>query len=89
MLLSYGGSNAWFGPMGQILQATALSRFGRQKLLAFTAHVTRDDLLALTALVESGKVTPVIDRTYPLDEGRDAMAYLETGHARGKIVLTA
>ena len=89
LLLSFGGSSTWFGPMGQIVAATVLSRFGHQTLTSFTAHVTRDDLLALTELAESGKVTPVIDRTYPLDEGRDAMAYLETGHARGKVVLTA
>jgi NADPH:quinone reductase-like Zn-dependent oxidoreductase len=74
--------------MGQILQATVLSRFGRQKLFSFTAHVRREDLLDLTELVESGKVTPVIDRTYTLGDGREAVAYLETGHARGKVVLT-
>jgi NADPH:quinone reductase-like Zn-dependent oxidoreductase len=89
LLLSFGGSSAWFGPMTQIMAATVLSRRGPQTLRSFTAHVTRDDLLGLTALVEAGKVAPVIDRTYPLDEGREAMAYLETGHARGKVVLTA
>jgi len=89
LLLSFGGSSSWFGPMSQLLTATVLSRLGRQTLTSFTAHVTRDDLLALTELVEGGAVTPVIDRTYPLDEGRDALAYLETGHARGKVVLTA
>ena len=89
LLLSYGGTSAWFGPMGQILQATVLSRLGRQELSSFTAHVSREDLLALTELVESGKVMPVIDRTYPLGDGAEAMAYLETGHARGKVVLTA
>ena len=89
LLLSFGGSSTWFGPMGQIITATVLSRFGHQRLTSFTAHVTRDDLVALAALAEGGGLTPVIDRTYPLDEARDAMAYLETGHARGKVVLTA
>jgi NADPH:quinone reductase-like Zn-dependent oxidoreductase len=47
-----------------------------------------EDLLALKELVESGKVTPVIDRTYPLIEAPDAIRYLEEGHAAGKIVIT-
>jgi NADPH:quinone reductase-like Zn-dependent oxidoreductase len=89
LLLSFGGSSTWFGPAAQIMAATVLSRRGPQTLRSFTAHVTRDDLLALAELVEAGKVAPVIDRTYPLEGARDAMAYLETGHARGKVVLTA
>jgi len=63
------------------------SRFGTQKLLAFTAHVTTEDLMVLKELAEGGKVTPVIDRTYPLSESPDAMRYLEAGHARGKVVI--
>jgi NADPH:quinone reductase-like Zn-dependent oxidoreductase len=39
-------------------------------------------------LIEAGKVTPVIDRTYPLNEAAEAMRYLETGHARGEVVIT-
>ncbi len=89
LLLSHGGRSAWFGPFGQILRALVLSRFGSQKLFAFTAHVTTENLVALTELVQGGKVTPVIDRTYPLDESPDAMRYLEGGHARGKVVITA
>ena len=65
-----------------------ISRFVGQKLLAFTAHVTREDLVALKELAEGGKVTPVIDRTYPLSESPDALRHLEAGHARGKIVIT-
>ena len=89
LLLSYGGSSTWFGPLRQILQATLLTRSGSRTMRSFTAHVTREDLLALAELAEGGSVTPVIDRTYSLDEGREAMAYLEAGHARGKVVLTA
>jgi NADPH:quinone reductase-like Zn-dependent oxidoreductase len=63
------------------------SRFTSQELLAFTAHVTSEDLVALKELAEGGKVTPVIDRTYPLSESPAAIAYLEGGHARGKVVL--
>ncbi len=48
----------------------------------------RDDLVALKELVESGSITPVIDRTYPLSETPDAMAHVATGHARGTVVIT-
>jgi len=89
LLLSHGGSSRWFGPMGQILRALVASRFTSQKLLTFTAFVTTEDLVALKELAESGKVTPVIDRTYPLGECPDAIRYLEGGHARGKVVITA
>jgi NADPH:quinone reductase-like Zn-dependent oxidoreductase len=88
LLLSHGGRSSWIGPMGQILRALVMSRFTSQKLLAFTAHVTKEDLVVLTGLVEGGKVTPVIDRTYPLSESPDALRYLEAGHARGKVVIT-
>jgi NADPH:quinone reductase-like Zn-dependent oxidoreductase len=87
LLLSHGGRSNWFGPMGQILRAMVTSRFTSQELLAFTAHVTSEDLVALKELAEGGKVTPVIDRTYPLSESPAAIAYLEGGHARGKVVL--
>ena len=49
---------------------------------------TNEDLVTLTALVEAGKVTPVIDRTYPLSEVPEAISYVEEGHARGKVVIT-
>ena len=89
LLLSHGGRSTWFGPFGQILRALVMSRFVSQKLFAFTAHVTTEDLLALKELAEDGKVMPVIDRTCPLSEGSDAIRYLEGGHARGKVVITA
>ena len=88
MLLICGGSGRWFGPVGPILRAAVMSKFVSQKLRAFTARATSDDLVALAELVEDGKVTPVIDRTYPLSEGPDAIRHLETGHARGKVVIT-
>jgi NADPH:quinone reductase-like Zn-dependent oxidoreductase len=47
-----------------------------------------EDLQVLSELIEAGKVTPVIDRTYPLIEAPDAIRYLEKGHPRGKIVIT-
>ncbi len=88
LLLSHGGRSNWVGPAGPILRALVISRFVSQKMRAFTARVTSDDLVALKGLVEDGKVTPVIDRTYPLSESPDALRYLEAGHARGKVVIT-
>jgi NADPH:quinone reductase-like Zn-dependent oxidoreductase len=50
--------------------------------------VTSEDLLALNGLVEEGRVTPVIDRTYALVDAAEAVRYLEAGHARGKVIVT-
>jgi NADPH:quinone reductase-like Zn-dependent oxidoreductase len=72
----------------RMLGAKARSRLGRQRMSMFMAKVRRDDLVSLKELIEAGKVTPVIDRTYPLSETAAAMRYLEAGHARGKIVIT-
>ena len=65
----------------------AYSLFVRQSLRTFVSSERRDDLLVLSGLVESGDVTPVIDRTYPLSEVPEAMRYLEEGHAAGKLVI--
>ena len=72
--------------MMQQLKAVAVSPFVSQHLVAVN-DVPNQDLAFLTELIESGKVTPVIDRTYPLKEAPEAMRYLEEGHARGKIVI--
>ena len=71
-----------------MLRGVVASRFSKQRLLPFLATHSKDDLLVLKELVESGKVTPVIDRTYPLSEVPEAIGYLEKGHARGKVVIT-
>jgi NADPH:quinone reductase-like Zn-dependent oxidoreductase len=57
-------------------------------VLPFLAKNSKEDLIVLRELIEAGKVTPVIDRTYPLSEAAEAIRYLETGHARGKVVIT-
>ena len=59
----------------------------RENFKFFIAHINRDDLTILGELITSGKVTPVIDRRYPLSETSDAMAYAEQGHARAKVVI--
>ena len=74
--------------LARLLASIVLSRFGRQKMLPFLARFRKEDLTVLTALIEAGKLTPVIDRTYPLSETAAAIRYLEEGHPRGKVVIT-
>jgi NADPH:quinone reductase-like Zn-dependent oxidoreductase len=65
------------------------SKFGDKKVgLMGTAQIKQKDLMDLKALVEDGKVTPVIDRRYSLRETAEAIRYLEAKHARGKVVIT-
>jgi NADPH:quinone reductase-like Zn-dependent oxidoreductase len=83
------GGGRWLGGFDrQILRAPLLSALVRQRLRPLVAKERRADLLVLKELIEAGKVTPVIDRTYPLSEVPQAIRYLEQGHARGKVVIT-
>jgi NADPH:quinone reductase-like Zn-dependent oxidoreductase len=84
-----GPSNGnWLGPVAGLLKVVIAGWFVSQKLLPFLAKTNQPDLLILQELLASGKVTPVIDRCYPLSETADAIRYLEEGHARGKVVIT-
>jgi NADPH:quinone reductase-like Zn-dependent oxidoreductase len=65
-----------------------LSAFTSQKFVTYIAKLTKDDLTVLRDMMQAGKVTPVIDRTYKLNQTADAVRYLEEGHARGKVVIT-
>lgn len=65
-----------------------LSRFSKQTLATFMAKHSKDDLLALKELIETGKLKPVVDRTYPLSETQEAVRYQEQQHARGKVIVT-
>ena len=88
LVLSSGESGGrWIGPVDRIIKALVLSPFMRQKLVALVAKRSKEDLQVLKELIEAGKVTPVIDRTYPLSEVPEAIRYLEEGHARGKVVI--
>ena len=82
------GSGRWLGGTDRQLRAMILSPFVGQKLGTFVNKENHEDLIVLGGLIESGKVTPVIDRTYPLAEVPEAIRYLEEGHARGKVVIT-
>jgi NADPH:quinone reductase-like Zn-dependent oxidoreductase len=74
--------------LSRALTGLVWSRFVSQSFVMFVAKLTKDDLTILGDLMQAGKVTPVIDRTYPLSEVPEAVRYLEEGHARGKVVIT-
>ena len=78
----------WLGGTDRQIRALVLSRFVDQKLGAFINKENHEDMLVLKELIESGKLTPVIDSTYPLAEVPEAIRYLEGGHARGKVVIS-
>jgi len=79
----------WIGGLGRMMKAQLMAPFVPQRIRTCRGTVNQADLLTLTELIESGKITPVIGRTYPLDQVPEAMRHLEQGHARGKIVITA
>jgi NADPH:quinone reductase-like Zn-dependent oxidoreductase len=90
VLVVVGGPDKgrWIGPLARTVRLAVLSPAVSQRLVSFLAQLTRDDLAVLRELLQAGKVTPVIDRAYPLTEAAEAIRYLETGHARGKITIT-
>jgi NADPH:quinone reductase-like Zn-dependent oxidoreductase len=90
VMIGGGGPNdsRWIGPFGRVINTIVLSPFVSQKMGMMMADANQKDLTVLGDLMQSGKVKPVIDRTYKLSEVPAAIAYLEEGHARGKVVIT-
>jgi len=83
-----GTTDDWMiRPLTRALKAVAISSFGSRKLVGILAKISKEDLAILGDLMQSGKLTPVIDRTYKLSEVPEAIRYLEQGHARGKVVI--
>jgi NADPH:quinone reductase-like Zn-dependent oxidoreductase len=79
----------WLGPLSSPIKAYLISPFISQKFSMLMADVNQtSDLDTLRDLMQAGKVTPVIDRQYPLKETPAAMRYLEQGHARGKVIVS-
>jgi NADPH:quinone reductase-like Zn-dependent oxidoreductase len=76
-----------FGRIGRNFWDAFLSNFSHQKFVFYIAKLTKDDLNVLRDLMQSGKVSPVIDHTYKIGETQAAVRYLEEGHARGKVVI--
>jgi NADPH:quinone reductase-like Zn-dependent oxidoreductase len=88
LVLSSGDSNGRFiGPVGRVIKAALLSPFVGQSLRTLSTKRSSDDLQLLGELIESGAIAPVIDKTYPLSEAPEAIRYIETGRARGKVVI--
>jgi len=88
LVLVGAGPGDWVGPLTRFVTGTLRSRVLKQRVVGFYAHVTREHLLVLKELIEAGKVTPVIDRTYPLSGVAEAIRYVEPGRAKGKVVIT-
>jgi NADPH:quinone reductase-like Zn-dependent oxidoreductase len=90
VMIGGGGPNdgGLIGPLGRPVKALMLSPFISQKMSMFMAELNKKDLMILGGLMQSGKVKPVIDRTYPLSQIAEAIRYLEQGHARGKVIIT-
>ena len=65
-----------------------LSRFVSQKFITFMAKLRKEDLTVMRDLMEAGRVSPVIDRCYSLNQVPEAIRYLSEQHARGKVVIT-
>jgi NADPH:quinone reductase-like Zn-dependent oxidoreductase len=88
-LVIVGGSSdgSWLGGMSGAIAAKLLAPFVSQKIGFFLAKLNHEDLDYLRQLLQDGKITPVIDRRYKLDEAPEAIRYLEAGHARGKVVI--
>ncbi|MFJ4103900.1 NAD(P)-dependent alcohol dehydrogenase [Amycolatopsis japonica] len=78
----------WIGAVGRTLRALVLGPFVKQKLRGLISTENQDDLQTLRALIEAGKVTPVIDRAYSLAEAPEAVRYVRDGHTSGKVVIT-
>src|SRR6184192_2215265 len=89
VLIGGGGpnDNTWIGPFGRIIQTAVLSPFIGQQMGMMMADANHNDLAILADMMQSGKLKPVIDRTYKLEQVPDAIRYVEKGHARGKVVI--
>ena len=88
VILVGGAKGKWAGALIPMLKAVLMRTFGSKKVTPFVAKHSKDDMLELTRLIQAGEVKPVVDRVYPLENVRNAFAYLEAGHVRGKVIVT-
>jgi NADPH:quinone reductase-like Zn-dependent oxidoreductase len=90
MFVQVGAAKSgWIGVFGRILAVMLRKRVLRQRVTFFMAGGGPEDLVFLKDLIEAGKLRPVVERTYPLAEAREAVRYVGTGQARAKVVITA
>ena len=87
LVLSSGKGGTVFGPLGRIIRAFLMSPFVSQHLRPLAAARNGDDLAELTRRIDAGDVTPVVDRVFPLERAAEAVARLESGEVRGKVVI--
>ena len=89
VMIGGGGPNdgRWIGPFVRVIEAMLTGPFVSQEMGMMMANSNKEDLTILANLMDSKKVTPVIDRQYKLSEVPDAVRYVETGRARGKVVI--
>lgn len=89
VMIGGGGPNdgKWIGPLGRVIHMLLLKPFIKQPMTMMMAENNKTDMNFLADLMQSGKLTPVIDRTYKLEEVPAAVAYVETGRARGKVAI--
>jgi NADPH:quinone reductase-like Zn-dependent oxidoreductase len=83
-----GFENRWFASAGRLIKGKAMFAFGDKAMLNFLVSMKAEHLQSLSALIEGGSVTPVMDRTYPLSQAAEAIAHVGEGHARGKTVIS-
>jgi NADPH:quinone reductase-like Zn-dependent oxidoreductase len=90
VLIGGGGpdNGRWLGPMMGPVKAMFLSPFIQQEMGLMLAELNKEDLTLIAGLMQSGDVTAIIDRRYKLSEVPEAIRYLETGRARGKVIIT-
>jgi NADPH:quinone reductase-like Zn-dependent oxidoreductase len=84
-----GAPKELWAVFSRLVKGFVWSPFLRQEFRFFIAKMNRDDLTTLGRMIKAGKITPVIDRRYPLAETAAGIAYVEEGHARGKVVIMA
>jgi NADPH:quinone reductase-like Zn-dependent oxidoreductase len=89
-VVTVGGpsDNAWLGPLAGLVSDMIVSRFVSQKMIFMLAQANKEDMDVLRDMMQAGKLTPVIDRRYKLEQIAEAIGYLEQGHARGKVIIT-
>jgi len=88
VIVGANSDGRWLGGMTAALKTMAASPFVKQKGTFFVAQLKPEDMALLAQMMADGRVTPVVDRVYPLAEAAEAMEYLETGRARGKVIVS-